>query len=196
MKRCGIVLVACTLWHSPVAGQSGGADYQLRPLFHVQAVADGSENGVAVWAIVPDSVKPDPFRVLGLAGFVRRSDRGWLELMGGGFVSEGGSFDPVFNLRAIRRAGRTAFYAEAMHTFPRERFLVSFAATVAVPVGKLKLGIGAESDLAWRPDGKSFAGAGPRLVVPVPFVKNASLATAYQWQSGRSFLRHYLLVNF
>ncbi|MEK7212525.1 MAG: hypothetical protein AAB686_02520 [Patescibacteria group bacterium] len=192
----GLASVLLVLFPCPAFGQGTGTDYQLRVLFHHQAVSDGKKEGFVVWGIVPDLTQHDPFRALGVAGFVRKGERGWVEFMGGGFVDDAGKIDPVLNLRALQRAGRVLVYAEAMHTFPAERFLVSFAVTVPVVVGRLKFGVGVESDLIRKPRNGSSYGGGPRLVVPVPWLKNASLATAYQWQSKRSFLRQYLLINF
>ncbi|MBI4033975.1 MAG: hypothetical protein HY378_00290 [Candidatus Brennerbacteria bacterium] len=191
MKTVFLVLF-CTLWCSRATAQ--GTDYQFRPLVHKQFTSEGG-NGLGFWGIVPDATQNKPSKILLVGGLLFKESENWLELMAGSFVKTDGALEPAVNVRASLRASRFLVYAEAMYNLPKKRLIVPLAVTRRVSLGSVNLGLGLESETTIGNGGDSW-GLGPRIVVPIPFLKKASLATVYQWQSRQPFVRQYLLVSF
>jgi len=177
-------------------------DYQFRVLFHHQSAEKDKADGWTVWAIAPDVTKTHPLKTLFVGGWAHEKweakDRFmWVNVMAGTFLNSDGSRDPVGNVRLVMKRPHADLYAEGMYSFASKRKLASVALTT--PLGRRKIGVGAESDLIWKPlpsglNGNAF-GFGPRFVLPITGA--ISLATVYQHGfRGGSFVRQYFVVNF
>ncbi len=197
MKTVSVALALClsVFWPSLSPAQSS-VDHQFRILAHRQRVVHDSGLGFAFWGVIPDITQHSPLKTLLVAGGLLKGRGRWIEFMGGAFLKTDGSADAAFNMRASQAVGRTLLYAEVMYVLPQEKLiLVPVVATRWFKAGAMNLGVGLESELTLKPGADSY-GFGPRIAVKLPLLKQATLTTAYEWQSGQPFIRQYFLMSF
>lgn len=181
-----------------LAASAHASDYQFRSLLHGQLDITKSGLGIAGWHVFPDlTAKDNTYKSLVVLGPVKKWGKSWAEVMGGTIINEKRRTEQLANLRAFGKNIYTLdFTADVEYFFKDERIYLWFGVVRPFKASILNYSIGVETENTIKKNKKDSWGAGPRVSVPLPFLKGSSLTAAYEFRNDRDFIRNYLLINF